>query len=69
MYTHTHTLTEVFYIFAVEEKKEKTLKSILEAKNKVKNEIIALKNKLKLARETISVFKEEISKSQDTQYM
>lgn len=53
----------------VEEKKENTLKSIIEAKGKVKNEIVALKNKLKLARETISIFKDEIAKSQDNQYL
>lgn len=50
-------------------KKEKTLKSILDAKGKVKSEIAALKNKLKLARETISAFKDEIAKSQENQYM
>lgn len=58
-----------FFTFLVEEKKENTLKSVVEAKGKVKNEIVALKNKLKLARETISIFKEEIAKSQDNQYV
>ncbi|CAG9833340.1 unnamed protein product [Diabrotica balteata] len=52
-----------------EEKKEKTLKSILEAKQKIRNEILNLKNKLKLAKETISSFKEEIAKSQDNQFV
>ncbi|EFA10451.1 YEATS domain-containing protein 4 [Tribolium castaneum] len=52
-----------------EEKKEKTLKSITEAKQKVKAEIGVLKNRLKLAKETISQFKEEIAKVQDNQYV
>lgn len=56
------------FAFSVEDKKEKTLKSILEAKQKVRNEIIVLKNRLKLARETISQFKDEIAKVQDNQY-
>lgn len=51
----------------VEDKKEKTLKSILEAKQKVKNEITAYKNKLKLAKETIEHFKDEIAKCQEAQ--
>ncbi|XP_066157221.1 YEATS domain-containing protein 4 [Euwallacea fornicatus] len=50
-----------------EEKKEKTLKAILEAKQKVKIEIAAHKNKLKLAKETIEHFKDEIAKCQDSQ--
>lgn len=52
----------------VEEKKAKTLRSILDAKQKVKTDIVTLKNKVKLARETISQFKEEIAKVQDNQY-
>ncbi|XP_056633806.1 YEATS domain-containing protein 4 [Diorhabda carinulata] len=52
-----------------EEKKEKTLKNILEAKQKIRNEIGLLKNKLKLAKETISTFKEEIAKAQDNQFL
>ncbi|KAJ8947744.1 hypothetical protein NQ318_018006 [Aromia moschata] len=52
-----------------EERKEKTFKSILEAKQKMRAEIAVLKNKLKLAKETISTFKEEIAKSQDNQPM
>lgn len=55
--------------FSVEEKKENTLKSILEAKQKVRAEIAVLKNKLKLAKETISTFKEEIAKSQENQFV
>lgn len=53
----------------VEEKKEKTLKSIQEAKQKVKMEIAVLKNRLKLAKETISQFKDEIAKVQENQYV
>ncbi|KAK9876962.1 hypothetical protein WA026_015995 [Henosepilachna vigintioctopunctata] len=52
-----------------EEKKERTQKVILEAKQKVRMEISLLKNKLKLARETISQFKDEIAKVQEQQYM
>lgn len=52
---------------SVEDKKEKTLKSIMEAKQKVKNEITAYKNKLKLAKETIEHFKDEIAKCQEAQ--
>lgn len=52
----------------VEEKKEKTLHSIVNAKNKIRTEIITLKDKLKLAKETIVKFKEEIAKVQNSQY-
>ncbi|XP_018578167.1 YEATS domain-containing protein 4 [Anoplophora glabripennis] len=52
-----------------EERKENTLKSILDAKQKVRTEIAILKNKLKLAKETISTFKEEIAKSQENQFV
>lgn len=53
----------------MEEKKEKTAKAIAETKQKVRMEINTLKNRLKLARETISQFKEEIAKTQDNQYV
>ncbi|CAH1115253.1 unnamed protein product [Psylliodes chrysocephalus] len=52
-----------------EDKKEKTRKNILEAKEKIRTEIANLKNKLKLAKETISSFKEEIAKSQENQFL
>ncbi|CAH0555228.1 unnamed protein product [Brassicogethes aeneus] len=52
-----------------EEKKEKTQKSIMDAKQKIRTEITQLKNKLKLAKETISQFKDEIAKAQDNQFM
>lgn len=55
--------------FTVEEKKEKTAKAITEAKQKVRQEINVLKNRLKLAKETISQFKEEIAKVQENQYV
>lgn len=60
---------KIIFIFAVEEKKEKTLKQIKDAKNKIRNEIVLLKSKLKLAKETIQTFKEEIAKSQDNQFV
>lgn len=56
-------------LLLVEEKKKKTLKAIIDAKQKVRSEIIMLKNRLKLARETISQFKEEIAKTQENQYV
>lgn len=52
--------------FAVEAKKEYTLKAIMEARNKVRGEVGELKEKLTLARETIAKFKEEISKVSKT---
>lgn len=56
------------FCFVVEEKKEKTAKAIAEAKQKVRVEINVLKNRLKLAKETISQFKDEIAKIQENQY-
>ncbi|XP_063696205.1 YEATS domain-containing protein 4 [Culicoides brevitarsis] len=47
-----------------EEKKVRTLESIIDCKTKVKNEIADLKEKLKLSRETITKFKGEIAKVQ-----
>jgi len=49
----------------VEAKKERTLQAVLAAKTKIKNDINELKDKLKLAKETIANFKEEISKIQN----
>ncbi|XP_066599882.1 YEATS domain-containing protein 4 [Prorops nasuta] len=43
-------------------KKENTLKAIMEARNKIRLEVIELKEKLTLAKETIAKFKEEITK-------
>jgi YEATS domain-containing protein 4 len=62
-------VTVIHVCSPVEEKKEKTLKTITDAKQKVKMEIAVLKNRLKLAKETISQFKEEIAKLQDNQYV
>ncbi|XP_077290535.1 YEATS domain-containing protein 4 Gas41 [Arctopsyche grandis] len=50
-----------------EEKKEQALHKIINAKGKVQTEITELKDKLKLARETIVKFKDEISKLQGHQ--
>ncbi|XP_003691941.1 YEATS domain-containing protein 4 isoform X1 [Apis florea] len=45
-----------------EAKKESTMKAIIEARNKIRLEVIDLKEKLTLAKETIAKFKEEIAK-------
>ncbi|XP_013778977.1 YEATS domain-containing protein 4-like isoform X1 [Limulus polyphemus] len=50
-----------------EEKKEKSLSAILSAKNKIRVEINDMKEKLKIARETISKFKDEISQLEKSQ--
>jgi YEATS domain-containing protein 4 len=47
-----------------EEKKKQSYKQIVETKSKVKSEIVVLKEKLKLARETIAQFKNEIARVQ-----
>nr|CAD7448272.1 unnamed protein product [Timema bartmani] len=47
-----------------EEKKEKTIQNIMNAKNKIRHEISDLKDRLKLAKDTISKFKSEITKFQ-----
>ena len=52
-----------------EEKKKKTVKAIQDAKQKLRLEVVLLKNRLKLARETIAQFKEEIAKLQENQYV
>ncbi|XP_014213186.1 YEATS domain-containing protein 4 [Copidosoma floridanum] len=45
-----------------EAKKEQALQEILDAKTKIKNEIVEFKEKLTLAKETIAKFKDEIAK-------
>ncbi|XP_076315313.1 YEATS domain-containing protein 4 Gas41 isoform X2 [Tachypleus tridentatus] len=50
-----------------EEKKDKSLSAILSAKNKIRVEINDMKEKLKVARETISKFKDEISQLEKSQ--
>lgn len=52
----------IFFTLTVEAKKESTMKDILEARNKIRLEVIDLKEKLTLAKETIAKFKEEIAK-------
>lgn len=52
----------MIFTFTVEAKKESTMKDILEARNKIRLEVIDLKEKLTLAKETIAKFKEEIAK-------
>nr|CAD7398974.1 unnamed protein product [Timema cristinae] len=47
-----------------EEKKEKTIQNIMNAKNKIRHEISDLKDRLKLAKDTIFKFKSEITKFQ-----
>jgi hypothetical protein len=54
-------------LFTVDEKKEQALQKIINAKGKVQTEIVDLKDKLKLAKETIVKFKEEIAKIQGHQ--
>lgn len=49
-------------ILTVEAKKESTMKAIMEARNKIRLEVLDLKEKLTLAKETIAKFKEEIAK-------
>ncbi|XP_076315308.1 YEATS domain-containing protein 4 Gas41 isoform X1 [Tachypleus tridentatus] len=56
-----------FYLILVEEKKDKSLSAILSAKNKIRVEINDMKEKLKVARETISKFKDEISQLEKSQ--
>lgn len=51
----------IIFHFQVEEKKKKTLQTIIEAKSNVKKDIAQLKDKLKLAKETIGKFKMEIA--------
>jgi YEATS domain-containing protein 4 len=51
-------------LVSVEEKKERTLQNILNAKNKIRYEIGDLKERVKLAKETIVKFKAEITKLQ-----
>ena len=55
------TIILLFY-YAVEAKKESTMKAVIEARNKIRLEVIDLKEKLTLAKETIAKFKEEIAK-------
>nr|XP_053640807.1 YEATS domain-containing protein 4-like [Cherax quadricarinatus] len=62
--TRQLTLGEYKHDTDFEEKKEKTLKNVLSAKEKIANEIMDLREKIKLAKDTITKFKDEINKSQ-----
>lgn len=63
--TRQLTLSSYRHETDFEEKKEKTLQSIMTAKNKVRLEIEDLKERLKLAKSTIARYKDEISKSEN----
>lgn len=65
--TRQLTLGPVRHETDFEEKKEKTLQSVLSAKNKVKLEIADLKDRLKLAKDSIQNLKDELSKAQKTE--
>lgn len=62
--TRAITLGDWIHETDFEEKKDKTLQNILNAKNKIRHEINDLRDKLKLAKETIAKFKSEINKMQ-----
>ena len=48
----------------VEEKKERTIKSLTSAQEQVSQEILDLREKIQLAKETVAKFKSEIGKYQ-----
>ena len=54
----------IFNLVSVEDKKVKTLESILKAKSKVKNELAELKDRLQLAKETIQKFRDQVQNLQ-----
>ncbi|KAK3858191.1 hypothetical protein Pcinc_035599 [Petrolisthes cinctipes] len=62
--TRQLTLGEYKHDTNFEDKKDKTIKNLINAKEKISNEISDLREKIKLAKETISKFKEEINKTQ-----
>ncbi|XP_045132400.1 YEATS domain-containing protein 4-like isoform X1 [Portunus trituberculatus] len=62
--TRQLTLGEYKHDTDFEDKKEKTIKNLLNAKEKISNEIADLREKIKLAKDTITKFKDEISKYQ-----
>jgi gas vesicle protein len=59
-----HTQLKTLFIVTVEDKKVKTLDTILKAKSKVKNELSELKERLQLAKETIHKFRDEVQNLQ-----
>ena len=55
-------LTCMLLLFTVDEKKEKSLNKILNAKNKIRYEISELNERLKQKKQTIQKLKDDISK-------
>lgn len=53
------------FFVTVEEKKEKTLQKIVAVQPKLRSEINELKEKLRVAKETVAKFKEELAKIQN----
>ncbi|XP_064094120.1 YEATS domain-containing protein 4-like [Macrobrachium nipponense] len=62
--TRQLTLGEYKHDTDFEEKKDKTLKNLINAKEKISAEIVDLREKIKLAKDTITKFKDEINKCQ-----
>ena len=52
-------------ICLVDDKKEKTLKAILAAKVKIKQEIVEMSERLKQSKEAVQVLKTELAKVED----
>ena len=59
-----NSLNQLCFVLSVEEKKVKTLESIITAKTKVKSELSELKDRLHLAKETIQRFRDEVQNLQ-----
>lgn len=59
---HRHFDVNVLFCVAVEEKQQKTLKNIMSAKSKIRQEISELNERLKQNKDAIQKFKEEIRK-------
>lgn len=53
------------FFFSVEERKDKTVKNISSAKNKIRYEIQELNERLKLRKESIQKLKDELSKVEE----
>lgn len=56
----------IFLFFTVEEKREKTVSNILNAKNKIRYEIAELNERLKQSKEVIQKYKNEILKMEES---
>ncbi len=63
--TRPLTLSAYKHTTDFDERKNKSLSSITDARKKVQTEISELKEKLKLSKETIVKFKTEIGRAQD----